>query len=77
MLKLRELGLIDSTIAEWADALRLVGNEGAHYTDKKVSRDDAEDALAFAEALLDHIYVLRHRLEEFANRCGRGSKKEH
>lgn len=77
LLKLRDLGLIDSTIAEWADALRLAGNEGAHYTGKKVSRDDAEDALAFAEALLDHIYVLRHRFEEFANRRARGSKKEH
>lgn len=66
--KLREEGLIDSTIAEWADALRLVGNEGAHYTGKQVLRDDAEDALAFAEALLDHIYVLRQRFEEFAKR---------
>jgi Domain of unknown function (DUF4145) len=66
--KLKENGLIDSTIADWADALRLVGNEGAHYTGKQVSRMDAEDALAFAEALLDHIYVLRQRFEEFASR---------
>jgi len=61
-------GLIDATIAEWADALRVLGNEGAHYTGKQVPRADAEDALAFAEALLDHIYVLRKRFEEFANR---------
>jgi hypothetical protein len=66
--KLQEGGLIDSTIAEWANALRLVGNEGAHYTGRQVSRADAEDALAFAEALLDHIYVLRQRFEEFARR---------
>lgn len=66
--KLEEEGHIDSTIAEWANALRLVGNEGAHYTGKQVSRDDAEDALAFAETLLDHIYVLRKRFEEFAER---------
>jgi hypothetical protein len=66
--KLQENGLIDSTIGEWANALRLVGNEGAHYTGKQVSRVDAEDALAFAEALLDHIYVLRQRFEEFAKR---------
>ena len=39
----------------------------------KVPRDDSEDALAFAEALLDHIYVLRKRFEEFARR--RSNKK--
>jgi len=66
--KLEEKGHIDSTLAEWANALRLVGNEGAHYTGTQVTRDDAEDALAFAEALLDHAYVLRQRFAEFASR---------
>jgi len=66
--KLKADGLIDNTIAEWADALRILGNEGAHYTGRKVPRDDSEDALAFAEALLDHIYVLRKRFDEFARR---------
>ncbi len=46
----------------------VLGNEGAHYTGMRVPRDDSEDALAFAEALLDHIYVLRKRFEEFARR---------
>ena len=71
--KLKADGLVDVTLAEWADALRILGNEGAHYTGKQVPRDDAEDALAFAEALLDHIYVLRKRFEVFAAR--RASKK--
>ena len=66
--KLKVDGLIDGTIAEWANALRVLGNEGAHYTGRRVSRDDSEDALAFAEALLDHIYVLRKRFAEFARR---------
>jgi hypothetical protein len=66
--KLKADGLIDNKIAEWADTLRVLGNEGAHYTGRKVPRDDSEDALAFAEALLDHIYVLRKRFEEFARR---------
>lgn len=66
--KLKADGLVDGTIAEWANALRVLGNEGAHYTGRQVPRDDSEDALAFAEALLDHIYVLRKRFEEFAKR---------
>jgi hypothetical protein len=71
--KLRESGLIDGTIAEWANALRVLGNDGAHFTGTPVPRDDAEDALAFAEALLEHIYVLRKRFDEFAER--RAKKK--
>jgi Domain of unknown function (DUF4145) len=69
--KLKAGGLIDATLAQWADALRILGNEGAHYTGNQVPRDDAEDALAFAEALLDNIYVLRKRFEKFADRRAR------
>lgn len=68
LTKLREEGLIDGTLAEWADALRIAGNQGAHFTGEAVSRQDAEDALAFGEALLDHIYVLRKRFESFRSR---------
>jgi len=66
--ELRDRGLIDGVLAEWADALRLFGNKSAHYTGDETSREDAEDSLAFAEALLDHIYVLRRRFAEFQKR---------
>ena len=66
--ELQKKGLIEGMLAEWADALRVIGNQGAHFTGKSVSRDDAEDSLAFAEALLDHLYVLRKRFDEFRNR---------
>jgi hypothetical protein len=66
--KLAHDGLMDKTLAEWADAMRIAGNKGAHYTGKPVPREDAEDALAFAEALLDHIYVLRKRFDAFRKR---------
>ncbi|MGO9319687.1 MAG: DUF4145 domain-containing protein [Solirubrobacteraceae bacterium] len=66
--KLADDGLIDETLAQWADALRIIGNKGAHYTGEPVAREDAEDALAFAEALLDHIYVLRQRFAQFLAR---------
>jgi hypothetical protein len=66
--ELRNQGLIDGILGEWADALRVVGNEGAHFTGRALEREDAEDALAFAEALLDHLYVLRKRFAEFQGR---------
>jgi hypothetical protein len=28
-------GLVDETLARWADALRIVGNQGAHYTGRQ------------------------------------------
>lgn len=68
---LRTKGLIDGTLAEWADTLRLAGNRGAHFTGDVVPREDAEDALAFAEALLDHVYVLRKRFAAFKARVGK------
>lgn len=66
--ELRDKGLIDGLLAEWADALRVLGNQSAHFTGKEISREDAEDSLAFAEALLDHLYVLRKRFAEFKKR---------
>lgn len=72
--KLEGDGTIGSTLAEWAHLLRVVGNEGAH-AGKKIAREDAEDALAFAEALLDHIYVLRKRFDEFKARRGKTATK--
>lgn len=68
LTELKKRGLIDDMLAEWANALRVIGNEGAHFTGRSVSRQDAEDALTFAEALLDHVYVLRKRFEEFRQR---------
>ena len=65
---LQTQGLVDGVLQEWAEALRIVGNKGAHDIGSNVERIDAEDALAFAEALLDHIYVLRKRFAEFQQR---------
>ena len=68
--ELKNRGLVDGTLAAWADALRVLGNQGAHYTGHAVTREDAEDALDFAEALLDHIYVFRKRFDDFMRRRG-------
>lgn len=66
--ELQAQGKIDGMLAEWADLLRVVGNDGAHFTGNAVDREDAEDSLDFAEALLDHLYVLRKRFDAFKAR---------
>ncbi|MEH1170004.1 DUF4145 domain-containing protein [Micromonospora sp. CPCC 205539] len=68
LVKMEQDGLIDRTIAHWAKHLRLLGNQGAHFTGRPISREDANDALTFTEALLDQIYVLMRRFDEFKQR---------
>lgn len=60
-------GAIDPRLAEWADALRVVGNQGAHGG-PPATREDASDALAFAEAVADYLYTFRLRFDEFLAR---------
>lgn len=66
--KMHTSGLIDERLFEWTQALRVLGNEGAHFTGRQVSREDAEDALALAEALLDYMYVLTIKFRKFQAR---------
>jgi hypothetical protein len=66
--QLRDDGKIEGRLLDWAEALRFLGNQGAHYTGTPVSREDAADALAFAEALLDYMYVLTAQYEKFQRR---------
>jgi hypothetical protein len=61
--KLHQLGVIDGRLAAWAQALRQVRNAAAHYSVERIDRQDAEDAIAYNEALLDYLYVLKDRFE--------------
>ena len=43
-------------------------NSSAHFNDESVTRQDADDSLAFSEALLDYLYVLAARFEAMKQR---------
>lgn len=61
---MKDAGHIDGRLAEWATTLRGVRNAGAHYDVKTpITAQDAEDSVAFSEALLDYLYVLTARFE--------------
>jgi hypothetical protein len=66
--KLREKGEIDGKLAEWADGLRLIGNDAAHDLRMRLTRDDARDSLEFLEALLAYTFTLTRRFNEFKER---------
>lgn len=69
--RLRDQGIIDGRLGDWADTLRGVRNAAAHFNDDNITRQDAEDALAYSEALLDYLYVLKARFEAMkARRSG-------
>ena len=65
---MQEMGMIEGRLLEWAEALRVLGNEGAHFTGSSVARQDAKDALALAEAILNYMYVFSEQFAEFEKR---------
>ncbi|MDO9310496.1 MAG: DUF4145 domain-containing protein [Nitrosomonas sp.] len=70
---LGEMGYIEGSLIDWADALRIVGNEAAHNLNINISSLDAKDLLEFTEAILDYIYVFKKKFSEFKAR--RDAKK--
>jgi hypothetical protein len=65
---LKDGGVIDSRLFEWADALRLFGNEAAHDVNVSIDREDASDMLVFTNALLEYVFTFRDRFNEFMER---------
>ncbi|NOT08018.1 MAG: DUF4145 domain-containing protein [Gemmatimonadales bacterium] len=66
--KMRDKGLIESRLFEWADGLRLAGNDAAHDAAETLTRDDAKDTLDFAGALIEYVFTFRDRFEAFKQR---------
>lgn len=73
---MKDSGLIDGRLWEWADTLRTIRNSAAHYDGSNVSKQDASDALAFNEALLDYLYVLTARFNALKERQARMKSQE-
>ena len=65
---LQERGTIDARLYEWADALRLVGNDAAHNVDEFMSKEDAKDGLDFTRAIIEYVYTFTDAFEKFKAR---------
>jgi hypothetical protein len=66
--ELKDNGVIENRLFEWADALRISGNEAAHDVTVTTSPEDARDILEFTNALLEYIFTFRDKFEEFEKR---------
>lgn len=72
--QLQNQGIIDGPLVEWASALRVLGNQGAHFSEAEVTTEDAQDSLALAETLLEYVYVWSERFGRFRDRRSTGKR---
>lgn len=63
--KLKNNGIINNQLYEWATELRLLGNEAAHNIDVEFTAIDARDTLDFTIAILDFTYSFKDKFDKF------------
>ena len=66
--KLKENNIINDQIFEWANELRISGNEAAHKISSTFSNADAKDILDFTIAILDYSYSFQEKFKKFKQR---------
>lgn len=73
--ELKNRNLIDQRLFDWSQQLQAFRNVAAHADEAVISREDAEDLQAFVYAIIEYIYDLTDRYEEFKDRLERRAKK--
>lgn len=67
---LKEAGTIDERLHDWSAVVSILGNSGAHDLDQTLTREDADDAISFLEALVNYLYTFKLRYETHLRRKG-------
>ena len=74
--ELRDLGVIDARLYQWGEELRDQRNNAAHATDTEINAQDANDVMTFTYAIIDYVFLLALKFEQFQKRKDdRASKK--
>lgn len=73
--KLKENGLIDQRLLDWSQELHAFRNIAAHPTDITISREEADDLRSFVFAIVEYIYDLTDRYNEFKDRQAKKKAK--
>lgn len=66
--KMKEQGIIESRLFEWADTLRTSGNEATHDLNVAVAAEDARDIMEFTNAILEYIFTFKDKYEQYKKR---------
>ncbi len=74
LTKLKEKGIINDQMYDWANQLRLTGNEAAHNIHSCFNKGDAKDILDFTIAILDFSYSFKDKFDNFLKRHNKNKK---
>ena len=66
--ELRDTGVIDARLYQWGEELRDQRNDAAHATDAEISGQDANDVMTFTYAIIDYVFLLARKFEQFQER---------
>jgi len=66
--EMKDKGIIESRLFQWAEALRIAGNQAAHDVDSTIVAQDARDLIQFTEALLEYVFTFRDKFDQFMKR---------
>ena len=72
--ELRDNKIIDSRLYEWSLELKKLRNIGAHAGEETIERQDAEDIITFVRSIVEYVFMLSWRFDNFkarknANKC--------
>ena len=73
--ELKDKNLIDQRLFDWSQQLKAFRDIAAHPDDISISRRDAEDLQTFVYAIVEFIYDLSDRYDDFKKRLERRKKK--
>jgi len=68
LVNLKEKGIVDQHLYDWATMLRMEGNKAAHNVEEKVNKRDAQDYIEFSHALVEYIFTYQNKYKEFIER---------
>ena len=66
--RLHDEKIIDDRLYDWSQQLHAFRNDAAHAVDVSISREDATDLQTFVNAIIEYIYDLAERYNEFKER---------
>lgn len=74
--QLKDKKIIDDRLYDWSQQLQAFRNLAAHPEDISISRHDAEDLQTFVNAIVEYVYDLADRYEEFKGRVDARAKRK-
>ncbi|WP_081019769.1 DUF4145 domain-containing protein [Ralstonia solanacearum] len=74
--KLRDARIIDDRLYDWSQQLQAFRNLAAHPEDIIISREDAGDLQTFVNAIIEYVYDLTDRYDEFKTRAENRAKRK-